>query len=70
MKFYQSEEEIDNILQHLQEATQEHIPIIVESKVLVPILKILNHPNSDINMSCIEFLHEIISEEPTDDQIY
>lgn len=45
MKFYQSEEEIDNILQSLQVLGQDHIPLIVESKLLAAILKLLNHPN-------------------------
>lgn len=53
MKFYQTEEEIDDILSNLQEITQEHIPIIIESKIMLSVLKILNHPNSDINMQCI-----------------
>ena len=53
MKFYQSEEEIDNILRSLQVAGQDHIPLIIESKILGSILKLLNHPNADINIACI-----------------
>lgn len=70
MKFYQAEEEIDSILSSLQELTQDHIPILVESSLLLPILKLLDHPNSDINMQCIEFLHDLIAEEPADDKIF
>jgi hypothetical protein len=62
LKFFPSEEAIDNILETLMEAGQRQIPLIVDSKLLVPILKILNHPNSDINAACVEFLHEMISE--------
>ena len=53
MKFYQSEESMDSLLQKLQELGQEHIPLVVQSNLLHPVLKILNHPNSDINMQCI-----------------
>lgn len=53
MRFYQSQEDIDNLLQNLQSTTQDHIPIVVQSKVLSSVLKLLNHPNQDINISCI-----------------
>lgn len=45
MRFYQSQEDIDNLLQNLQSTTQDHIPIVVQSKVLSSVLKLLNHPN-------------------------
>lgn len=53
MRFYQSEEDIDTILQKLSEINQEHIPLIIDSKILNSVLKLLNHPNEDINIACI-----------------
>ena len=41
---------------------QEQIPILVESGILMALLKLLNHPNSDINMQCISLLHDLITE--------
>ena len=70
MRFYQSEEQIDAILQSLQIAGQEHIPLIIQSKILGSILKLLNHPNADINIACIQFLHDMVSEEPEKDNIF
>lgn len=52
-RFYPTEEEIDNILYKLQTITQDALPILLESNVLTPVLKILNHPNIDINMRCV-----------------
>lgn len=70
MKFYQAEEEIDTILTSIQELTQEHIPLLVDSNLLLPLLKLLGHPNSDINIQCISFFHDLITEEPADDKIF
>lgn len=70
MRFYQTEEDIDTILQQLAEVSQEHLPLIVQSNILAPVLKLLNHPNEDINIACISFLHELVSEEPEKDTTF
>ena len=67
-KFYNSEEQLNTIIQSLGELTQDDLPNIIESKIILTLLKILQHPNIDLAVSVIEFLFEIFEEEPAEDK--
>ena len=66
-KFYATEEFIHDILdmvdQKLEETEQppqEILKAMINSKLLVPILKSLEHPNPDINIAAVNVMHSLL----------
>ena len=66
-KFFPSEESINSLLNLFEEKLEETelsaekvLKIMVESKILVLLLKILEHPNADINGDGVDIFHSLI----------
>lgn len=44
--------------------------MLFESRIMHPIIRVLTHPNTDINIQCIEFMHDLICEEISEDEAF
>lgn len=50
----------DQKLEDVDEEPQRVLEMLIESKIFIPLLKALEHPNADVNIAGVNVFHSLV----------